>query len=88
MDVFFGLTDVTMSVSNDGLELEDTTKLVDLACESGNSDTLFYFNGRTSVRRFQTWSEGRGYTLLIGEKGGAQSYVESQIEAKKRIHVD
>jgi hypothetical protein len=40
MDVFFGLTDMTMSVSNDGLELEETTKLVDLASESGNSDTL------------------------------------------------
>ena len=49
-----------------------------------HSDTLVYLNGRTYVRRFQTWSEGRGYTLLIGEKGGAQSYVEWQIETQEK----
>lgn len=40
MGVSFGLTDMTMSVSNDGQEMEETTKLVDLASESGNSDSL------------------------------------------------
>ena len=32
-------------------------------------------NGRTYKRRFQTWNPGEGYTLLIGEEGGPQSYV-------------
>ena len=38
-------------------------------------DRLVYLNGRTYVRRFQTWNPGEGYTLLIGEEGGPQSYV-------------
>ena len=40
-----------------------------------HSDILVYLNGRTYTRRFQTWSEGDGFTLLIGEEGGPQSYV-------------
>ena len=44
-------------------------------------DRLVYLNGRTYVREFQTWDTGRGYTLLIGEEGGPQSYVEWTIEA-------
>ena len=38
-------------------------------------DRLVYLNGRTYLRRFQTWNPGEGYTLLIGEEGGPQSYV-------------
>ena len=44
-------------------------------------DRLVYLNGRTYVRDFQTWNPGQGYTLLIGEEGGAQSYVVWTIEA-------
>ena len=44
-------------------------------------DRLVYLNGRTYVREFQTWNPGEGYTLLIGEEGGPQSYVVWTIEA-------
>lgn len=44
-------------------------------------DRLVYLNGRTYVREFQTWNPGRGYTLLIGEEGGLQSYVVWTIES-------
>ena len=44
-------------------------------------DRLVYLNGRTYVREFQTWKPGEGYTLLIGEEGGPQSYVVWTIEA-------
>ena len=53
-----------------------------LAWEDGNyRDRLVYLNGRTYVRVFQTWNPGEGYTLLIGEEGGPQSYVVWTIEA-------
>ena len=48
--------------------------------EGDRSDRLVYLNGMDYVRRFQTWEEGVGYTLVIGEEGGAQSYVEWEIE--------
>ena len=47
-------------------------------------DRLVYLNGRTYVREFQTWNPGEGYTLLIGEEGGAQSYVVWTIEATEQ----
>ena len=47
-------------------------------------DRLVYLNGRTYVREFQTWKPGEGYTLLIGEEGGPQSYVIWTIEATKK----
>ena len=43
--------------------------------KDNHSDVLVYLSGRTYTRRFQTWSEGDGFTLLIGEEGGPQSYV-------------
>ena len=43
-------------------------------------DRLVYLNGRTYVRRFQTWSPGEGYTLLIGAENGPQSFVEWTIK--------
>ena len=46
-----------------------------------HSDRLVYLNGRTYVRNFQTWDENKGYTLLIGEDNGAQSYVVWEIES-------
>lgn len=52
--------------------------------DNEHTDSLVYLNGRTYIRRFQTWSEGRGYTLLIGVEGGSQSYVEWQIEAHEK----
>jgi hypothetical protein len=44
-------------------------------------DRLVYLNGRTYVRVFQTWNPGKGYTLLIGEEDGPQSYVVWTIQA-------
>ena len=44
------------------------------------SDRLVYLNDRTYIRKFQTWDEGKGYTLLIGEENGPQSFVEWVIE--------
>jgi len=52
--------------------------------EDRHSDRLVYLNGRDYVRKFQTWEEGSGYTLLIGEEGGAQSYVVWQIDSPAR----
>ena len=43
-------------------------------------DRLVYLNGRTYVRRFQTWNPGKGYTLLIGAENGPQSFVEWTIK--------
>tara|TARA_B100001778_G_C18415874_1_gene551072 strand:+ start:144 stop:665 length:522 start_codon:yes stop_codon:yes gene_type:complete len=39
-------------------------------------DKLVYLNDRTYIRKFQTWEEGKGYTLIIGEENGPQSFVE------------
>ena len=44
------------------------------------SDRLVYLNGRNYVRDFQSWEEGKGYTLLIGKENGAQSFVRWEIE--------
>ena len=55
-----------------------------LAWEKGDHrDRLVYINGRTYVRVFQTWNSGKGYTLLIGEEDGPQSYVVWTIQATK-----
>ena len=40
-----------------------------------HSDRLIYLNGRNYIRHFQTWDEGKCFTLLIGDKDGPQSYV-------------
>ena len=40
-----------------------------------HKDSLIYLNGRTYIRNFQSWDEGNGYTLNIGEEGGKQSFV-------------
>ena len=47
----------------------------------GHSDKLVYLNGRTYLRNFNNWSEGSGYSLLIGKENGAQSYVVWEIES-------
>jgi len=44
------------------------------------SDRLVYLNNRTYIRKFQTWEEGKGYTLLIGEENGPQTFVEWVIQ--------
>ena len=49
--------------------------------ENNRKDRLIYLNGRNYVRDFLTWDEGIGYTLLIGEENGKQSYVTWKIEA-------
>ena len=57
-------------------------------------DTLKYLNGFEVVRKFQTWDEGEGYSLMIGRDGGRQSFVEwsiSEISEEKstlkiRVH--
>ena len=48
--------------------------------EEGHKDCLIYLNGRTYIRKFQSWNEGKGYTLDIGEEGGRQSFVIWSIE--------
>ena len=48
--------------------------------EENHSDRLIYLNGRKYIRNFQTWEEGKGYTLLIGKENGAQSFVSWEIE--------
>ena len=45
------------------------------------SDRLVYLNNRTYIRKFQTWEEGNGYTLLIGEENGPQTFVEWVIQS-------
>jgi len=44
-------------------------------------DRLVYLNGRTYIRKFLTWDEGKGYTLYIGEENGLQSFVQWEIDA-------
>ena len=46
-----------------------------------HSDRLIYLNGLNYIRKFQTWDEGNGYTLLIGEENGPQSYVKWNVES-------
>ena len=36
-------------------------------------DELIYLNGLTFIRKFKSWHEKRGYSLLIGEKDKEQS---------------
>ena len=51
-----------------------------ISWEDGDrSDRLVYLSGLNFVRKFKTWEEGVGYTLLIGEEKGSQSYVEWEI---------
>ena len=47
--------------------------------EKNHIDRLVYLNGKY-IRHFQTWEEGKGYTLLIGKENGAQSFVRWEIE--------
>ena len=54
--------------------------------EHANSDRLVYLNGLTYIRRFQTWSEECGYTLIIGEENRAQSYVIWEIDSLRESH--
>ena len=49
--------------------------------EHGHVDRLVYLNGRTYIRQFLTWEEGKGYTLRIGEENGLQSFVQWEIDA-------
>lgn len=51
-------------------------------------DTLEYLNGFTIVRKFQSWNEGEGYSLLTGREGGRQSFVEwslSEVNEKRTL---
>ena len=36
----------------------------------------YILTAETTSEIFQTWEEGKGYTLLIGEENGPQSFVE------------
>lgn len=54
----------------------------------GSVDTLEYLNGFIIVRKFQSWNEGEGYSLLIGREGGRKSFVEwslSEINEKRTL---
>ena len=44
-------------------------------------DTIEYLNGLTFERRFISWKEGDGYSLMIGEKNGPESFVEWKLKA-------
>ena len=46
-----------------------------------HKDELVYLNGLTFIRQFVIWNEGEGYQLIIGEKGGPQSFVKWDIES-------
>ena len=51
-------------------------------------DTLEYLNGFIIVRKFQTWNEGEGYSLMTGREGGRQSFVEwslSEVNEKRTL---
>ena len=51
-------------------------------------DTLEYLNGFIIVRKFQSWNEGEGYSLLTGREGGRQSFVEwslSEVYEKRTL---
>ena len=64
---------------NDSHPFCDSNEVI--SWENGDrSDRLVYMSGLNYVRRFKTWEEGAGYTLVIGEEGGPQSYVEWDIE--------
>ena len=47
-------------------------------------DELIYLNGLTFIRKFKSWDEKRGYSLLIGEKDKDQSYVVWGITEKDK----
>ena len=49
--------------------------------EYGHIDRLVYLNGRTYIRQFLIWDEGKGYALRIGEENGLQSFVQWEINA-------
>jgi hypothetical protein len=44
-------------------------------------DTIEYLNGLTFERRFISWKEGDGYSLMIGEKNGPESFLEWKLKA-------
>ena len=65
---------------NDSHPFCDSNEVI--SWEDGDrSDRLVYLSGLNFVRRFKTWEEGVGYTLVIGEEGGPQSYVEWEIDS-------
>lgn len=41
----------------------------------GSEDTIVYLNGLTLERRFISWEEEDGYSLMIGEENGPESFV-------------
>ena len=49
--------------------------------KENHSDRLVYLNELNYIRNFITWDEGLGYSLLIGEEGGPQSYVVWEINS-------
>jgi len=64
---------------NDSHPFCDSNEVI--SWEDGDrSDRLVYLSGLNFVRKFKTWEEGVGYTLLIGEEKGSKSYVEWEID--------
>ncbi len=49
--------------------------------EDNHIDKLVYLNGRSYIRKFLSWEEGKGYSLSIGEENGPQSFVVWTIES-------
>ena len=46
----------------------------------GAKDKIRYLNGMILHRRFLYWKDLSGYSLMIGEKGGPESYVEWHLD--------
>ena len=46
----------------------------------GAKDEIKYLNGKVLHRRFLVWEELAGYSLMIGENGGPESYVEWRLD--------
>ena len=46
---------------------------------SESRDEVHYLNGLVFERQFRRWSEGVGYDLEIGRKGGSQSWVSWRV---------
>lgn len=50
-----------------------------------STDELIYLNGLRYIRKFKTWNEKKGYSLLIGEENKKQSYVVWEITKKQEL---
>jgi len=50
----------------------------------GARDTIHYYSGWVLMREFINWTDGVGYDLTIGRKGGRKSFVSWRITQEKK----